>query len=70
MGCSIFDPKIVDAKPRDGLLVNHAYGLLDVKQVGGTKLLRVRNPWGEGEWRGRWSDNSKYTLIVIQQQLS
>jgi hypothetical protein len=42
-----------------GIWKNHAYGLLQAVALDSRrKLLRVRNPWGEGEWKGRWSDGA------------
>ncbi len=31
---------------------------MDVRDVQGKKMLKVRNPWGKGEWTGDYSDNS------------
>lgn len=46
-----------EADAASGLLKNHAYGIVHLKQVGQLKFVKVRNPWGMGEWRGDWSDS-------------
>uniref|UniRef100_A0AAY4A182 Calpain-1 catalytic subunit n=1 Tax=Denticeps clupeoides TaxID=299321 RepID=A0AAY4A182_9TELE len=62
MGCSIditsfFDMEAVTFKK---LVKGHAYSVTAVEFRGNlTKLLRIRNPWGEVEWTGPWSDSSK-----------
>ena len=47
---------------RNGLITRHAYsvtGLARVRgQLGDTHLVRLRNPWGKGEWNGPWSERS------------
>lgn len=41
-----------------GLVSGHAYSIIQVKEGDGVKLLNIRNPWGQFEWNGAWSDNS------------
>ena len=60
LGCAMLVPNATaEADAGKGILMNHAYGIIDGKEVNGAKLLRVRNPWGQGEWKGAWSDGSK-----------
>ncbi|KAF5372175.1 hypothetical protein D9758_005084 [Tetrapyrgos nigripes] len=42
-----------------GLIGNHAYSVLRAVEVKGKRFVVVRNPWGESEWTGPWSDGSK-----------
>lgn len=36
----------------------HAYAVLTIREVKGIQLLNLRNPWGDFEWKGDWSDTS------------
>jgi len=52
------------ASGKGGLHSGHAYSILEVRKVTFMissevhKLVKVRNPWGSGEWTGDWGDNS------------
>ena len=52
------------AAQANGLIDGHAYTLLSVIEVGNSgdsghyRLLELRNPWGEFEWTGNFSDHS------------
>ncbi|KAL4787686.1 hypothetical protein BJX76DRAFT_285250 [Aspergillus varians] len=47
--------------PRDrkGISENHSYSIMDVKEIDGVRLVKLRNPWGKKEWNGPWSDGSE-----------
>ena len=56
-------------------MTNHAYALLDVRAVAiegaaPVSLLRLRNPWGRGEWSGPWSDGSSEWTEELQTLLA
>ena len=52
-----------------GLLSNHAYSIIDMRQVNPHQLLRIRNPWGQGEWQGDWSDGWDGWTDTLKKQL-
>lgn len=41
-----------------GILSRHAYSLIDAVEAKGKRLVKIRNPWGNSEWLGPWSDGS------------
>ncbi|KAF7543000.1 hypothetical protein G7Z17_g11100 [Cylindrodendrum hubeiense] len=44
---------------RKGIYELHAYSIQKAVEIDGQRLLRLKNPWGKGEWNGAWSDGSK-----------
>nr|XP_033793891.1 calpain-9 isoform X2 [Geotrypetes seraphini] len=64
LGCSIdiISSTESEAKTPEGLIKGHAYsitGLNEVKYRGQkVQLIRIRNPWGQVEWNGPWSDDA------------
>uniref|UniRef100_G3NNP2 Calpain-3 n=1 Tax=Gasterosteus aculeatus aculeatus TaxID=481459 RepID=G3NNP2_GASAC len=65
MGCSIDSlvPARFETRTATGLVKGHAYSVTAVDEVkrkdSKVRLVRLRNPWGQVEWNGPWSDNSK-----------
>uniref|UniRef100_A0A3P9PZL4 Calpain 1, (mu/I) large subunit b n=1 Tax=Poecilia reticulata TaxID=8081 RepID=A0A3P9PZL4_POERE len=64
LGCSIditsaFDMEAITFKK---LVKGHAYSVTGVRQLEyrgrQERLIRIRNPWGQVEWTGAWSDSS------------
>ena len=41
-----------------GLVADHAYSIISTHQLDNYRVLKLRNPWGQFEWKGDFSDNS------------
>ena len=57
-----FEPELID-------------NLCFILVINGTKIVKLRNPWGAGEWKGEWGDdwivehaNSKLRNINSEQR--
>jgi hypothetical protein len=49
----------VNEQDGQGLEGDHAYAILEAETIpDGTRLVKVRNPWGKCEWEGDWGDHS------------
>uniref|UniRef100_A0A6Q2YIC9 Calpain-3 n=1 Tax=Esox lucius TaxID=8010 RepID=A0A6Q2YIC9_ESOLU len=56
-------PARFETRTTTGLVKGHAYSVTGVEESqhkeSKVRLVRLRNPWGQVEWNGPWSDNSK-----------
>ncbi|KAM4828473.1 LOW QUALITY PROTEIN: calpain-9 [Thomomys bottae] len=76
LGCSIDIKNAADSEARTplGLIKGHAYTVTGTDRVNfkGRKieLIRIRNPWGQVEWNGPWSDSSPewHSVDLAEQQ--
>uniref|UniRef100_A0A8B9CWJ5 Calpain 9 n=1 Tax=Anser brachyrhynchus TaxID=132585 RepID=A0A8B9CWJ5_9AVES len=70
VGCSIDTSSAAEseAKTPFGLIKGHAYSVTGIDEVSyrgqKVRLIRIRNPWGQVEWNGPWSDNSLEWRLV------
>ncbi len=59
----------MEAKLDNGLIKGHAYSVTgaNVLTVKGkeVKLIRIRNPWGQKEWNGDWSDKLVHYFSLL-----
>ncbi len=57
-----------------GLVPGHAYTILKVKEIDyrgyPVRLLKLRNPWGNTEWSGNWSDGSLLWTEELKKELT
>ena len=55
-------------KSQSGVVQGHAYTLLSVDllrfQGKEVRLVKLRNPWGRGQFKGEWSDDDPNWLKV------
>ncbi|XP_026872448.2 calpain-8 [Electrophorus electricus] len=76
LGCSIdiTSSAETEAVTRQKLVKGHAYSVTGAEVVhmygSPVQLVRIRNPWGQVEWTGAWSDNSKEWDRVLPEEKS
>lgn len=75
MSCAMrpgYDPELAT---KQGLVPGHAYTLISAHKFTDAegdviKLIKLRNPWGSGEWNGDWSDNSTCWTDELKKQFN
>lgn len=45
----------IRSETKEGIIDRHAYSIQNAVEIDGKRLLRLKNPWGMGEWKGAWS---------------
>ena len=67
LGCSIHGQ--VPNTREMGLLPGHAYLIKSLREVKGQQFIKIRNPWGNHEWLGDYSDCSKKWTPELKRDL-
>ncbi|KAM9067945.1 calpain-3 isoform X2 [Sarcophilus harrisii] len=76
MGCSIdtIVPVQYETRMTCGLVKGHAYSVTGLEETTfkgeKVKLVRLRNPWGQVEWNGSWSDGWKDWVLIEKEEKS
>lgn len=62
----------LEEKQDTGIANQHAYGLVAAKKINfegsSLTLVQLRNPWGNYEWNGEWSDKSDLWTPELKKQ--
>ena len=60
IGCqNIVEEETGENMGTTGILFNHSYGVQRIVDVDGLQLMRIRNPWGHGDWTGKFADEDE-----------
>ncbi len=57
MACAMGSDDQRENYKKAGLAGDHAYTLIGAYDLEGNRIVKVRNPWGQFEWKGDWGDN-------------
>lgn len=57
-------------RTQNNIVTSHAYSILNADEYKGLKLLTLRNPYGETEWTGKYSDNSECWTPELKEYFS
>lgn len=71
MGTGISSSRGQTTDESKGLVAGHAYAILDVRETSDKKfkLIKLRNPWGQFEWKGPWSDASRNWTFQYRKEM-
>lgn len=54
---------------KEGIALSHAYTVISCLEAKGIKFVKLRNPWGQFEWKGDYSDNSPLWTNELKREL-